>query len=142
MVCTSQDVHSMHVESQPITEAGLPMTSGGGREVSPCVQGCLVTSAAQKRPVELQKGEGRAAEPEFKSLPWFSKNADPCGKRPNMSTAKRVVLLLNVSPPPQEAAACEAAGLTVLHLPGFGVPQVPSATLMTAKKMIREGRVL
>ena len=140
--CTSQDGHSMHEEHHSITNAGLQMAPRGGCEETPRIQGCMFTSTVRNVPAVLQKGEGGTAVSEFNSLLSSSTDAEPSRKRLVPTTAKRVVLLLNVSPRLQATAACEAAGLTVVHLQGFGAPLEPSTTLMAAKKMIREGRVL
>ena len=138
----SQKGTSLHEEERLITKAGLQVFPWGGCEETPRIQGCMLTSMARNVPAVLQMGEGGSAVPEFNSLLSSSTDVDPSGERSGTTTAKRVVLLLNVSPGQQATATCEAAGLTVVSLQRFGSPLEPSSTLMAAKKMIREGRVI
>ena len=132
---TSRGEHMMHDTGQSVTDTKLRETSRGGRVDTPRVQGCSTTSMTSVGTGRLPEGEARRTESsEFSLRPGSRPQSESSGERPELTTAKRIVLLLNVSPPPQTTAGLQALGISVVHLLGFGTPQEPTSTLMLVKR--------
>ena len=139
----SRGEHMMHDTGQSVTDTKVRETSRGGRVDTPRVQGCSTTSMTSVESGSLPEGEARRTESsEFTLRPGSRPQSVFSGERAELTTAKRIVILLNVSPQPQTTAGLQASGFSVVHLLGFGTPQEPTSTLMSVKRGIREGRVL
>ena len=140
---TSCGKRKLHEASRLGTETGSQATARGGCVETPRIQGCKTTSLTLDGPSELLEGACRPSDSsEFNSVQGNSRIADPGSRRSELSTAKRVVLLLNVSQQPQTTAVFDASGIKVIYIQGFAAPQEPTSTLMSVKQSIREGRVL
>ena len=141
----NSDHCSLNPQSQTIVEPRLhEATKQGGRAATAMSdQGCRSTSGSDSTPSAFLKG--RAQQPSPSKTDSTQVNS-LCGKAPTPqtteTTAKRIVLLLNVSLQPQQTAELSRHGVTAVTLQRFGTPLEPTTTLMTAKKLIREGRVV
>ena len=119
---TSRGEHTLHDAGHTVTDTKLRATARGGRVGTPRVQGCSTTSETSVGPGRLPEGARQTDVSEFSRRPGNSPQAESNGVRPELTTAKRIVLLLNVSPQPQETASFQASGITGVHLLGFGAP--------------------
>ena len=115
---TSRGEHTLHDAGHSVTDTKLRATARGGRVGTPRVQGCNTTSETTVGPGRLPEGARQTDVSEFSRRPGNSPQAESNGGRPVLTTAKRIVLLLNVSPQPQTTASLQAPGITVVHLLG------------------------